>query len=132
MVNEICLKVPLFLSFSFYPLSPLPSAHLAISTNLLHNNRPSNRRNSSHRRRLNRARRRGNRRSGRSLRNETATRTRNFLGSVESQRDVDAAWQGQVDVELALDGEFFRARDVVEGVGGHGVVVCVVGAGSDG
>jgi hypothetical protein len=36
---------------------------------------------------------------------------------------------GEGEVELAFaDGELGGAGDVVEGVGGHGVVVCVVGA----
>jgi hypothetical protein len=91
--------------------------------------RPRNRRRP---RNIPRARLR-HRRLRRALRNEATTRARNFLGATESQTNIDAAWQRQLDAKLALaHGKFGGAGDVVEGVGRHGVVVCVVFAGGMG
>jgi hypothetical protein len=64
----------------------------------------------------------------RPFRNKATTRTTNFLRPTQSQTNIDASWQSQANVQLPLaHGQFRRARHIVEGVWGGGVVVCVVG-----
>jgi hypothetical protein len=70
------------------------------------------------------------RRLRRSTRNKARTRRGDFLRAAQTKGDVNTARKRELDANLALaDGEFGGARHVVKGVGRHGVVVCVVGAG---
>jgi hypothetical protein len=70
-----------------------------------------------------------NRRLRWSLCDKTRTSRRNLLRTTQAQANIDPAGQREVNVDLAFaHREFSGAGYIVEGVGRHGVVVCVVGA----
>ena len=116
--DELKTQLSIF-SLHFIPLRFLLIANITGPSN---NTRNRTRSGNRTRRRLR------NRRTCRSCPNETRAGAGDFARSSQSKTDLYPA-NGESEIKLALAyGELGRASGVVEGVGRHWVIICVVSA----